>query len=282
VAAADLLERITGEAGFIVRPEEPLAQHVPLRVGGPVELWVEAEGEEALIRLIAHARAAGGRWRIHSPFSDWLVRDGGLKGTVIRLGQQFESIHLAEDSISLGAAALWGGLPDELTGGLWDALRRWPGSVGSLFDQGSAEELTGLATHIDVLRGGRIVQMQWPTDGPAPALGENSILLRIHLRRALAARHWRIGPARTGTLFADPKDSSSAKELTRAGVLGTRLRRWRLSQTEPGTVVHLGGGSFKDLQMLVKGLRMRVEKTRGLTLETRIPVLGNEPGRRNR
>jgi len=282
VAAADLLERITGETGFIIRPEEPLAQHVPLRVGGPVELWVEAQSEEALIRLIAHARSAGGRWRIHSPFSDWLVRDGGLKGTVIRLGQEFETIVLTEDSIILGAASLWSGLPDGLAGGLWDAVRRWPGSVGSLFAQGSAEELTGLATHIDVLRGGRIIQMQWPADGPAPALGESSVLLRIHLRRALGARHWRTGPAPTGTLFSDPTDSSIGKELARAGVLGTRLRRWRLSQTEPGTVVHLGGGTFKDLQMLVKGLRMRVEKTRGITLETRIPVLGNEPGRRNR
>ena len=282
MAAADLLQRITGEAGLIIRPEEPLAQHVPLRVGGPVELWVEAETEDALMRLLSHARAAGGRWRIHSPFSDWLVRDGGLKGTVIRLGQDFETIEINENDISLGVSALWSGIPPTLQGGLWEAVRRWPGSVGSFFDQGSAEELTGLATHIDVLRGGRIVQIQWPEQGPAPALGEQSVLLRVHLRRALGARQWRLGPARTGSLFANPAHGDVGKELSRAGVLGTRLRRWRLSQTEPGTVVHLGGGSFKDLQMLVKGLRMRVEKTRGLTLETRIPVLGNEPGRRNR
>ena len=281
MAAADLIERIANENGLLVRPEEPLAQHVPLRVGGPAELWVEADNEDALIRLISHARSAGGRWRIHSPFSDWLVRDGGLKGTVIRLGQAFEHIHVTEETITLGAAALWSGIPASLEGGLWNAIRRWPGSVGGLFDQGEANELTGLATHIEVLRGGRIQTMQWPAEGPPPAIGESSILIRVHLRRALGARQWRKGPINAGALFEDPKDSKAAKELHRAGVLGTRLRRWRLSPTEPGTVVHLGGGTFKDLQLLVKGLRMRVEKTRGLTLETRIPVLGNEPGRRN-
>lgn len=281
MAAADLLERIRDEAGLIVLPEEPLSHHVPLRVGGPVELWIEAENEDALIRLISHARSAGGRWRVHAPFTDWLVRDGGLKGTVIRLGRDFEEISLHEEHMVLGAAALWSGIPVQLEGGLWDAIRRWPGSVGSLFEQGGAEELTGLATHIEVLRGGRVQTMQWPKDGPAPALGETSVLLRVHLRRALGARQWRKAPMRTGTLFQNPKDSNVARELNRAGVLGTRLRRWRLSPTEPGTVVHLGGGTFKDLQMLVKGLRMRVEKTRGLTLETRIPILGNEPGRRN-
>ena len=281
MATTDLIERIANESGLLIRTEEPLAQHMPLRVGGPVELWVEADDEDALMRLISHARGAGGRWRIHSPFSDWLVRDGGLKGTVIRLGQAFEHIHVNEDTITLGSSALWSGIPTSLHGGLWDAVRRWPGSVGGLFEQGGAAELTGLATQIDVLRGGRIQTIEWPSDGPAPALGDSSILIRVHLRRALSARHWRRGPSTTGVLFQDPKDTKAAKELHRAGVLGTRLRRWRLSPIEPGTVVHLGGGTFKDLQMLVKGLRMRVEKTRGLTLETRIPVLGNEPGRRN-
>ena len=281
MGATDLIDRINHEDGLLIRPEEPLSHHVPLRVGGPVELWVEAENETALIRLMAHARNAGGRWRIHSPFSDWLVRDGGLKGTVIRLGRDFEHIEVREETITLGAAALWSGLPSSLDGGLWDAIRRWPGSVGGLFEQGEADELTGLALRVDVLRGGRIQTMQWPSDGPPPALGDSSVLLRVHLRRALGARQWRTGPKKVGALFQDPNDSHAAKELHRAGVLGTRLRRWRLSPIEPGTIVHLGGGTFKDLQMLVKGLRMRVEKTRGLTLETRIPVLGNEPGRRN-
>ena len=281
MAAADLLERLQGEPGLIVRPEEPLSQHVPLRVGGPVELWIEANDEDALTRLLSHARQAGGRWRIRSPFSDWLVRDGGLKGTVIRLGREFEHITISDQQITLGAAALWSGIPMEMAGGLWDAIRQWPGSVGSLIDQGGASELTGLATGIDVLRGGRVQHMEWPLDGPPPSWGEQTVLLRVHLRKASGARLWRKAPPRPGKLFSDPTDSALAKELNRAGVLGTRLRRWRLSQTEPGTVVQLGGGTFKDLQMLVKGLRIRVEKTRGLTLETRIPVLGNEPGRRN-
>ena len=281
MAAADLLARIQDEPGLIVRQEEPLSKHLPLRVGGPVELWVEANDEDALIRLLSHARQAGGRWRIHSPFCDWLVRDGGLKGTVIRLGLAFEHITLTEHTITLGAAALWSGIPMEMEGGLWDAIRQWPGSVGSLMDQGGASEWTGLATAVDVLRGGRVQQMEWPMEGPPPSWGEQTVLLRVHLRRALGARQWRKGPSPAGKLFSDPQDSALAKELNRAGVLGTRLRRWRLSPTEPGTVIQLGGGTYKDLQMLVKGLRIRVEKTRGLTLETRIPVLGNEPGRRN-
>ena len=282
MATSDLYERLCSDSDLIVRLEEPMAAHTPLRVGGPVELWVEAPSFESLSSLLAHTREAGGRWRIHWPFSDWLVRDGGLKGTVIRLGQAFESIETHEDHIVMGSAALWSSIPPELKGGLWNALRRWSGSVGGLFQHGDPSQLRSLCTKVTVLRGGRLTELNWPEDGSAPKIGDTTVLVSVTLRRAAAARAWLQGPPPPGTLFAHVKDTTVGKELERAGVLGTRLRYWRLSPTVPGVVTQLGGGTYGDLQMLIKGIKMRVEKTRGITLDTRIPVLGNEPGRRQR
>jgi len=282
MAIEELIEELRDIPGVFLRPEEPMAKHTPLRVGGPVELWVEACNSKGLESFLNQARQVGGKWRIHWPFSDWLVRDGGLKGTVLRLGTDFEAINLSEHSVELGSSALWSALPNELKGGLWDAIREWPGSVGGLFAHGDPEQLASLCTQLSVIRGGRPVNLPWPDDGSPPRLGDTTVLTSITLRRASASRSWLSGPLPAGTLFSEVDDSSVAKELDKAGVLGTRLRRWRLSTTVPGTVVHLGGGSFSDLQLLVKGIRMRVEKTRGVSLQTRIPVLGNEPGKRNR
>jgi UDP-N-acetylmuramate dehydrogenase len=281
MAIAELTDALQNQSGLIVRPEEPLASHTPLRVGGPVELWVEAHDESGLIEFTRQTREHGGKWRIHWPFADWLVRDGGLRGTVLRLGAQFERITVSDEHVTMGSASLWSALPADLEGGLWDAVRSWPGSVGGLFESGQADELSKIAAGIKVMRGGKVVEISWPSDG-APRLGDATVLLSITLRRVSAARSWLAGPDRSGTLFGAVADTTVARELEKAGVLGTRLRRWRLSVTQPGAVVHLGGGTFSDLQMLVKGIKMRVEKTRGITLETRIPVLGNEPGRRNR
>jgi len=282
MAVDALIDALNDTPGVFLRAEEPMANHTPLRVGGPVELWVEVKDTDSLSAFLSRAKRIGGKWRIHWPFTDWLVRDGGLKGTVLRLGHDFEAIQLSDDSVQLGAAALWSALPSELEGGLWDAIRRWPGSVGGLFEQGDPSQLAGLCTTVSVMRGGRAVDLSWPEDGSPPRLGETTVITGITLRRASASRAWLSGPQRVGEIFSEVADSSVSKELKRAGVLGTRLRRWRLSTTEPGTVVHLGGGSFSDLQMLLKGIRMRVEKTRGVSLQTRIPVLGNEPGKRNR
>ena len=259
-----------------------MAKHTPLRLGGPVELWVEAQDEDALQHLLKEAKGAGGKWRVHWPFGDWLVRDGGLRGTVIRLGHGFETIAIDDDTVTLGAATLWSALPVDLHGGLWDAIRSWPGTVGGFFEQGDLSQLNGLCTQVKVMRTQGATTLSWAAEGPPPKVGETSVLCSITLRRVSAARSWLTQPTPAGQLFQDVVDSSVARELTRSGVIGTRLRRWRLSPTAPGTVVQLGGGTFSDLQMLIKGIRMRVEKTRGVSLQTRIPVLGNEPGKRNR
>lgn len=282
MATSDLYELLRSDSELIVRPEESMAAHTPLRVGGPVELWVEAPSLESLSTLLAHTRTAGGRWRIHWPFSDWLVRDGGLAGAVIRLGQAFESINIQDDHIVLGSAALWSSIPAEIKGGLWNAIRRWPGSVGGLFQHGDPTQLRSLCTKVTVLRGGRLTDLNWPEDGSAPKIGDTTVLVSVTLRRAAASRAWLKGPTPPGTLFAHVADTTVGKELERAGVLGTRLRYWRLSPTLPGVVIQLGGGTYGDLQMLIKGIKMRVEKTRGVTLDSCIPVLGNEPGRRKR
>ena len=270
----ELKDAIKGVADLMVRCDEPLCAHVPLRVGGPADLWVEAGSLAALQEFTKQARATQTRWRLHWPFADWLVRDGGLTGAVVRLSGEFERIEVGDQWITMGASALWSGLPVSLAGGLWDAVRTWPGSAGALLHGPKAAELAELIGVVRVLRGGRIVELEWPDEGPIPSIGETTIVTSVTLRRASASRRWLTAPPAPGTLFADVDHAIVANELHRAGVLGTRLRSWRLSRVEPGTVVHLGTGTFTDLSLLIKGVKVRVEKTRGVRLEPRIPILG--------
>lgn len=275
MGTAELSEALLGASNLILRPQEPLSGHVPLRVGGPAELWAEASSLSALEAFTAAARSTNTRWRLHWPFSDWLVRDGGVQGAVLRLAGAFERIDVSNDSITMGSAALWSGLPSSIEGGLWDAIRKWPGSTGGLIHNSPVQQLSELVTSIRVLRGGRVVELNWADGAEPPKLGDNTILVSLTMRRATASRTWLTAPPAPGTLFEDIENATVGKELKRAGVLGTRLRSWRLSSIEPGTIVHLGSGSFSDLSMLIKGVKVRVEKTRGVKLEPRIPILGS-------
>src|SRR5216117_4314841 len=108
ILAADLviaekLKAIVGEDSA-VRLYEPLSKHTTLRVGGPAQFWVEPRSEEAFAELIRFCRAE------HLPLfaigrgSNLLVRDGGIRGVVVRpCGGDFEKIELEGCEITAGA-----------------------------------------------------------------------------------------------------------------------------------------------------------------------------------
>ncbi|NOY24706.1 MAG: hypothetical protein GXP62_02440, partial [Oligoflexia bacterium] len=109
-ALLDALERIEG---VFVRTNEPMAAHIPLRCGGPAEVWAIVEDEAALRLALAAARKAGQRWWICWPFHEVLVRDGGVRGLVLRPGRGFEgAVLLPPDDqgparLRLGSATPW-------------------------------------------------------------------------------------------------------------------------------------------------------------------------------
>lgn len=278
--AAELHAALADAQGVSLRPEEPLAQHVPLRVGGPVELWMTVADEAALVAATKAARTHSCVWRMHWPFQDWLVRDGGLKGAVIRLGRSFERIELGEETVTIGAAALFSALPAVLAGEFWDDLRAWPGCPGGWCAAGWDAELDRACTEVRVLKSGRIQTLEVTPGEGMPALNSQAVVLSITLRRDVPRGVDLLPPPPPGAIFQTVENSTVAAELDKAGLSGTRLRRWRISREAPGTVVHLGGGTTKDLMMLVQGVKHRVEKTRGIKLQTRFPLLGNEVGKR--
>ena len=87
-----LRTRLQDIQGISLRTKEPIHRHTPLRVGGPAAIWAWVANEKALLLCLKAARKHKVRWRIHWPFGDWLVRDGGYKGLIIRLTGDFEKI----------------------------------------------------------------------------------------------------------------------------------------------------------------------------------------------
>src|SRR5438445_10100141 len=67
-----------------VRYHEPMSRHTSFRIGGPADAYVEPDTPEALQQLMARA------WKAKVPVfvmggTNLLVRDGGIRGIVVRL-----------------------------------------------------------------------------------------------------------------------------------------------------------------------------------------------------
>lgn len=271
--------------GVRVRPDEPLAHHLPLRCGGPARIWALLDEPESWERVQAIGRQADLGVQVCWPLTDLLVREGGIDGLVVRPGAGFEGCELRapEDGgparLRLGAAEPWAALaawsrePQDLSA--W--LGTWSGCPGGLLQGRDLQPLDGLPLRFQWLRGR---QAEW-TDTPAPPSPASLLrAVELPLEASVRGRRPRAAPARPGAILVDKSGLDLAAQLRLAGLPRTRLRRWLLAESEPGTLVNLGGGDLPTLQLLIRGLQDQARRSRGLDLDLRLPVIGRNPARR--
>ncbi|NRA30966.1 MAG: FAD-binding protein, partial [Parvularculaceae bacterium] len=85
--------------------DTPLAPYTWLRVGGPADKLYLPKTEEELSAILA-AMPADEPLTVIGVGSNLLVRDGGIEGTVIRLGPGFGKVAVDGRKVTAGAAAL--------------------------------------------------------------------------------------------------------------------------------------------------------------------------------
>ena len=274
----ELRELLPSFSGIRARVHEPMAAHLPLRLGGHAEVYVVVDEIEALAPLLAAVRSEKVRWRVLWPFEDWLVRDGPLHGVVLRPGKAFEHFERLEDGyVRLGGATPWAALRRLGPEGWWSELALWPGCPGGTWSDPVVRRV--LHSHVRSLTyfKGRSATTEEPGE-ELPPLTPSTLLHHVDLGpgRRLRIRLRRTGPHPVGTLFADHEEHPASGDLRRARLLGSRLKAWRLSEVEPGVVIQLGGGTCHDLQMFAKGLSAQAERVRGHALSLRPPLVGEE------
>src|SRR5438046_2437122 len=87
--ATCLREELRGQVSDAtsIRLNEPMARRTTLRVGGPADFFIEPANEEDLATVLKCCRAMGLSIFMLGRGSNLLVRDGGIRGAVISLGE---------------------------------------------------------------------------------------------------------------------------------------------------------------------------------------------------
>ena len=92
--------------GCTVRPlliDEPMSRHTSFKIGGPADLLATPSNEEELCKLLARAKEHNIPVTLVGNGSNLLVRDKGIRGLVIKLGNMLNTIEVGEDSITFGS-----------------------------------------------------------------------------------------------------------------------------------------------------------------------------------
>ena len=285
----------------LLRVNQPLAPFTWLGVGGPAQLFFQPEDEDDLRVFL---RALPG----HVPLvmigrgSNLLVRDGGVRGAVIRLSAR--AFCLAHDdgprAILAGAAMPCRALCDFAAGkglGGFAFYAGIPGTIGGAVTMNAgtgACETAGILDSVRGLdRGGArheltCAQMNMRYRASAPPLklvytaarfvgkpcNAGQIAEEIAAARAHREAAQPVGVRTGGSTFKNPPGHSAWKLIDGAGGRGLGCGDAIFSEKHCNFLVNQGGATARDLECLGEQVRARVKERFGIELEWELRRLG--------
>ena len=178
-------------------PNRPLSELTWLRVGGPAD-WLFQPADAADLAAFLKDLDPGIKTFPMGVGSNLIVRDGGLRAVVIRLGRGFNGIDIRGDTVTAGAAVLDAHVARKAADAGIDLafLRTIPGSIG-----GAVRMNAGCYGHYlaDVLVSATAITRAGETVTLAPAD------LQLRYRQSSLPEGWVLtGATFEGTFSADP------------------------------------------------------------------------------
>ncbi|HMS93778.1 MAG TPA: UDP-N-acetylmuramate dehydrogenase [Tabrizicola sp.] len=294
-------------------PDRPLAELTWLRVGGPADWLFQPEDEADLAGFLA-ALDPGIPIFPMGVGSNLIVRDGGIRAVVIRLGRGFNGISIDGDRVTAGAAALDAHVARKAAEAGLDLtfLRTIPGSIGGavrmnagcygayvadvleevrvVTRSGEAMTLPVAALNLryrqsDLPEGAVVVSATFRAPKGEPAALASRMADQIAKRDASQPTKERSA----GSTFRNPAGFSSTgsaddthelkawKVIDDAGMRGARVGGAQMSTMHSNFMINAGGATARDLETLGEEVRKKVYQSSGITLEWEIMRVGEYP-----
>ena len=294
-------------------PNRPLADLTWLRVGGPADFLFQPADEDDLRDFLRGLDLAVPVFPM-GVGSNLIVRDGGIRAVVIRLGRGFNGVEVTGDTVTAGAAALDARVAKAAAEAGLDLtfLRTIPGSIGGAVRMNAGCYASYVADHLVsvrvVTRGGDVVSIPaeelrlryrqsdlpegtviiaatFRAQAGDPAALEARMLDQIAKRDASQPTKERSA----GSTFRNPVGYSSTGRaddrhdlkawalIDAAGMRGAKVGGAQMSEMHSNFMINTGGASATDLEELGELVRKRVFDQAGITLEWEILRVGEAP-----
>ena len=287
------------EPGQLLR-DEPMSRHTTFRVGGPADMMFFPSMEQQISAALKLARDYHVPALVVGNGSNLLVRDGGVIGLVIVLGERFSHIEIHDNILTaqagaslnkVAAAAQSAGLSGlEFASGI-------PGTLGGgcAMNAGAyGGELKDVLVWADVLLDGELrrlsrdeMEMGYRSTMP---LRRGAIVLSacFELRqddpeaiqermRDLANRRREKQPLNlpsAGSTFKRPEGHFAGALIEQCGLKGCTIGGAQVSEKHAGFIVNVGEATAADILRLIAHVQEVVLAQTGVQLETEVRVLG--------
>ena len=284
-----------------VATDAPLGPLTSFGIGGPAALLATPEDAGDLRTALGFAREEGLPVHVLGGGSNTLVRDGGVRGLVIRPAA-FQELRRDGNTLRAGAGVRVGrllafcatqglagleilsGVPGTVGGALWGNAGAWGGSIG---DTVREVDLVTAAGEDKVLareaipfryRGSGLPPGAVITAGTFSLAAGVPAEIRHRISGYLIQRNAK-QPVRfrsAGSIFKNPPGDHAGRLVEASGLKGRRIGNAMISEQHGNFIVNLGGATAADVLALIRLAQEGVRQASGVALELEIRIIGEE------
>jgi len=284
----------------VLRRGELLSKHTSWRVGGPADLFYEPVGVEDLSAFLKTLPENEPLYCVGLG-SNLLVRDGGVRGTVIMLSGKLNGLERidantvrAEAGVASAKLARFS-TQQGLRGA--EFLAGVPGTVGGALAMNAGAfggETWNVVTAVETMDHAGLLRTRLPSDyqigyrsvqGPAgewfiaghfglmpgnEAEGQALIKTLLAKRGATQPTQW----PNAGSVFRNPPGDHSARLIERTGLKGFCIGGACVSELHANFIINTGDATAADIERLIALLQEKVLASQGVRLEPEVQIIG--------
>ncbi|MBR5429876.1 MAG: UDP-N-acetylmuramate dehydrogenase [Firmicutes bacterium] len=284
-----------------VKADAPLKPYTTWKIGGPADWLVTPANAEELRRVLALCREAELPWMVMGNGSNLLVGDKGVRGVVIRLGEDFSRMTWQDDRVEAYAGLLLRDLARKAADlgftGL-EYVHGIPGSVGGGIRMNCGAYGGNLSTCVTSVKA-------LTYDGEEVELGRDqidfayrnsslfqldavitSVCLRLvpgdkeEIQALMAEFQHRREQAQPleypscGSVFKNPPGDHAGWIVERNELRGTRIGGVQISEKHGNFIVNRWDGSADDARRLIEWTQEKVMELEQIRLEPEVRFVG--------
>lgn len=286
-----------------VRLQEPMSGHTSFKIGGPADILVLPESAAQLRKILQLVAVAAVPLTLLGNGSNVLVRDKGIRGIVVKLGNLLKSFAAQGELLTFGAGyslALAAHKAMECGRTGLEFAVGIPGSIGGAvyMNAGAYDgEMQNVVYSVDVMdRQGReqVLDTEALGFGYRKTTLQNSGLIVTSVTLKMAAGDQAAIKARmeefskrriskqplefpsAGSMFKRPPGYFAGTLIDQAGLKGYTVGGAQISTKHAGFVVNAGGATAADVLQLISDVQTKIRSSVGVDLQPEVLVIGEE------
>lgn len=281
----------------------PLSSHTSFKIGGPADVLINITSEKEIEKALSLCSKKGLPYFVMGNGSNLLVRDGGIRGAVIKINEGFDDIVVEGNKLRAKAGALLtvvskAALKNSLEG--MEFASGIPGTIGGAISMNAGAyggEMKDVVESVRVMNSSGIVtvlnneEMNFSYRNSRVKLDDLIVLdVMINLNKGdygqIDSRMKELTLQRTtnqplelpsaGSTFKRPEGYFAGKLIEDSGLKGLRHGDAQVSDKHCGFVVNRGNSTCKEVMELIDVIRKTVKDKYGVDLEMEIKLAGEE------